>query len=133
MEYQQKLGNRIRKIRELANIKQSYMAEKLSISQQQYSALEKGETKVSTERLEKIAELLNVTPEKISKFDEETLLRGIENNSFHSSTGNIINHINESHNKEIKELYETRISEIHKMYKEQITELHAFYQSQMKK
>lgn len=134
MEYQQKLANRIKKIRELANIKQTYMADKLGISQQQYSALEKGEVKITTEKLQKIATLLNITPEKITEFDEQKLFGNIESSNFHdSSVGNVINHINENHSKEIKEIYENRIIEIHKLYKEQIAELHTLYKEQIEK
>ncbi|TAE75744.1 MAG: XRE family transcriptional regulator [Bacteroidetes bacterium] len=133
MEYQQKLANRIRKIRELANIKQTYMADKLGISQQQYSALEKGDVKITTEKLQKIANLLNVTPEKITEFDEQKLFGNIESSSFYDSSVANINHINENHSREIKEIYENRIIEIHKMYREQITELHTIYKEIIEK
>ena len=75
-----KTGEKIRKIRQLKDFSQSYMAAKLGISQNHYSRLERGETKIAQERLEQIAELLEVDVTDISSFDDY-LARGKSNNS----------------------------------------------------
>ncbi len=116
MEYQLRLANRIRKARELADITQVGMAKELGISQQQYSAIEKGEAKLSRERLEKIAEVLGTTPEKIVEFDEKQFFGNVEGNSFHDNSIGNVNHIHENHSREVKEMYEVRITEIHRNY-----------------
>lgn len=124
MEHQRVLAYKIRKAREIADITQVGMAKALGISQQQYSQLEKGETKVTVERLEKIAEILGTTPEKITEFDEGKFFGNMEGNIFNeSSVTNLgdINHINENHNKDIKEIYEARITSL----ENEITRLHA--------
>jgi len=54
------IGHKIRKIRELRNYKQEYMAEKLGISQVSYSRIESGQTKLDLRRLQNIAKILAV-------------------------------------------------------------------------
>lgn len=67
------LGSKIKKIRELKNYKQEYMAGKLGISQSAYSRYENMETDVSEDMLRQIAEVLAVDPEQIKQFDEKTI------------------------------------------------------------
>jgi transcriptional regulator with XRE-family HTH domain len=50
----------IRKIREYRNYTQEYLAMKLSISQNAYSKIELGYTKITLERLFQIAQILEV-------------------------------------------------------------------------
>ena len=59
------IGNKIKNIRELKNFTQEYMAEKLDISQAAYSKMEKGDTKISPDKLNKIAEILEVNPDDV--------------------------------------------------------------------
>ncbi|RZK41136.1 MAG: XRE family transcriptional regulator [Pedobacter sp.] len=54
-------GN-IRKLREFRDYTQDYLAAKLQISQNAYSKLELGYTKITLERLYIIAEILEVEP-----------------------------------------------------------------------
>lgn len=51
----------IRKIREEKNYTQEYLAAKLKISQNAYSKIELGYTKITLERLFQIAEVLEIT------------------------------------------------------------------------
>ncbi|TAE49422.1 MAG: XRE family transcriptional regulator, partial [Cytophagales bacterium] len=53
------IGKKIKKLRELRNITQEYMAEKLDTSQQNYSRWEKGEIEITVSRLEQIAKILD--------------------------------------------------------------------------
>lgn len=73
------IGNKIKNIRELKNLTQGYMAERLDISQAAYSKLEKGETKVSDEKLSQIAEVLEVKPEDIKAFDSQKYFNSVGN------------------------------------------------------
>ena len=50
---------------------QSEMAYNLSITPQAYSRMERGKTNIGTDRLEKIAESLELTVEDMYKFDEK--------------------------------------------------------------
>lgn len=53
-------GLRIKRLREFRNFTQQYLADKLEISQNAYSKIENGSTKLTIERLEQIARLLDV-------------------------------------------------------------------------
>lgn len=63
-------GYKIRKIRELFDLSQAYMAHELNITQTTYSKIERGEVKLSTERLMKISEILDIKIEQILYFDQ---------------------------------------------------------------
>ena len=52
----------IRKIRESKDFTQDYLAMKLAISQNAYSKIELGYTKITVERLFQIAQILEVDP-----------------------------------------------------------------------
>jgi transcriptional regulator with XRE-family HTH domain len=64
------IGSKIKKIRELKNFSQKYMADKLNITQSSYSNLECGKMKISEERLKDIGLLLEIDPELIKQFNE---------------------------------------------------------------
>jgi transcriptional regulator with XRE-family HTH domain len=64
-----KLGYKIRKIRESKDFTQEYMAQQLNISQNVYSKLERGEVKITTDRLTMISEILQVPEESLLKDD----------------------------------------------------------------
>jgi len=59
------IGHKIKKLRELKNYTQEYMAINLQISQNTYSRIENEKVKVSTERLKEIASLLKVSLENL--------------------------------------------------------------------
>ena|SRR5690606_21596980 len=54
------IGTNIKRYRELRNYTQEYMAKQLNISQNAYSKIEANQTKVDVERLQKLAEILEV-------------------------------------------------------------------------
>ena len=56
------LGYNIRKMRELRGYKQEHMAEGLGIDKSTYGDIESGTSKLTVERLKKIADLLGTTP-----------------------------------------------------------------------
>ena len=75
------LGTRIERIRELKNMRQTELAEKLGISQQAVSKMEKSK-KISPKRLAEVAEILGVTVEGIEYFNEDIAI----NSTLHSKS-----------------------------------------------
>src|SRR5690606_4498531 len=59
IHFMNKIGFNIRKIRESKGFSQDYMASVLNISQASYARLENEDTKVTVDRLYKIAEILD--------------------------------------------------------------------------
>ena len=113
------IGNKIKNIRELKNLTQEYMAERLDISQSAYSKLEKGNIKVSQEKLSQIANILEVKPEDISSFDSQKYFNSF-NNVKGSNNGSIIIGTDEEL---IKGLYEDKISLLEKLLEKTEKEL----------
>ncbi|HTI57588.1 helix-turn-helix transcriptional regulator [Mucilaginibacter sp.] len=66
----------IRKIREHRNYTQEYLAAKLHISQNAYSKIELGYTKITVERLFQISEILETDPVAIIN-DEGEILKAV--------------------------------------------------------
>lgn len=106
------LGLKIKKLRELRNYTQEYVADRIGLDQSAYSRLEKGDTKITFDRLTKIAEVLEVEPEDIDAFDEKQIFNFTNENGHN---GYIINVISENERK----LYEDQISTL----KEEISHL----------
>lgn len=63
----------IRKIREYRNYTQEYLAFKLNISQNAYSKIELGYTKITVDRLFHIADILGTDPIEILKKSPQLL------------------------------------------------------------
>jgi len=61
----------IRKVRESKDYTQDYLAVKLSISQNAYSKIELGYTKITVERLFQIAQILEVNPVDLLTLSED--------------------------------------------------------------
>ncbi len=80
------VGQKIKKLRELRNYTQTYMAIELDITQQGYSKIEK-EGRLSVDQLDKIAAILKVESAYILNFNEEHLLRD-SNHSAANTLGN---------------------------------------------
>jgi len=79
-----KVGNNIKKFRELKNLTQEYMANQLEMSQAGYGKIERGETDISLSKIDAIAKVLEVTIYDILEFNEKMTF-----------FGSIINHQNE--------------------------------------
>jgi len=100
------IGTKIRKIRELKNLKQEHVAEKLGISITAYGKIERDETDISIERLDQIAKVLEIAPQDILAFDERMLFQFLSSASQCGYTYNINNYgITENERK----LYEDKI------------------------
>ena len=65
----------IRKLREYRDYTQDYLAAKLSISQNAYSKIELGYSKITLERLFVISEVLEVKPEELVSMETEELIK----------------------------------------------------------
>jgi transcriptional regulator with XRE-family HTH domain len=75
------IGQKIRKIRELKGFSQDYVASRLDMSQNNYSKIElEHNKKLSAERLDEIAKILEVDPNEILNFDDTFLFKSISHN-----------------------------------------------------
>jgi transcriptional regulator with XRE-family HTH domain len=81
------IGNKVRQIRELKNLTQEYMADKLGMSQRGYSKLERDEVKLDWERITQIAKVFEMEPMDLVSFDDNLIF----NNCTQSGKANIIN------------------------------------------
>lgn len=108
------LGQRIKKLRELKNYSQSFMADQLQINQGSYSKIESGETDIPYSKLEQIAKILGLNPEDIISFNENFIFNLMNNKT---ANGLVIN--NQTSQQIEKTLYEQYIETL----KEEITHL----------
>ncbi len=69
----QKIGDNLRKIREIKGIKQDAVAKQLGITTNGYGKIERGESAINIERLEQIASILGITAMDIMQFDESII------------------------------------------------------------
>jgi len=69
----QKIGDNLRKIREIKGIKQESIAKQLGITTNGYGKIERGETSLNIKRLEEIAEILGVNALDVMQFDENII------------------------------------------------------------
>jgi transcriptional regulator with XRE-family HTH domain len=79
------VADRIKKLRELKNLTQEHMANELGVSQNTYSRLETESTKITIDRLEEIASILEVPVEMLLKSDAP--IYNISNNTNHKYIG----------------------------------------------
>lgn len=68
-----KVGEKIKKLRELKNYTQQHVADELELSLSGYGKIERDETDISISRLEKIAAVLGVDISSILNFDEKNI------------------------------------------------------------
>ena len=73
------IGDKIRKVRELKGYKQEYVAGKLGLSVTAYGNIERNESSLSFERLEEIAEVLEVSVQDILNIPEQFNVQSIVN------------------------------------------------------
>ncbi|KAB1064071.1 helix-turn-helix domain-containing protein [Salibacter halophilus] len=74
-----KVGNKIRKIRELKSLSQEHLADKLDMTVSGYSRIERDEVSVSLDKLSVISETLGVSIEELLSFDEKTVFNNFGN------------------------------------------------------
>lgn len=105
------IGFNIRKIREQKGFSQEYMANVLNISQASYARMENEETKITVERLQKIAEILETSIIDFFNSDKFT----IHNQNYNGTYGNgYVQNLNVENKETTERLiksYEIRIKE----------------------
>ena len=109
------IGQKIKKLRELKNLTQTHVAEKLSVSQSAYSKMELGESEVTFNRLEKISEVLEMKPEEVIAFNESMVFNVMHN----QNGGNVFGDINNTVSDTERQLYQDQIN----LLKEEVTYL----------
>ncbi len=67
-----RIGSKIRKIREIKGLKQEYIAHAIGMSINGYSKMERGETKISIERLDQISKVLEMNLHDVIEFNDKT-------------------------------------------------------------
>jgi len=107
-EYGAGVGHKIRKVRELRNLTQERVAEQLGMTTSGYSRIERGEVRISIERLEQVANVLGVQPLDLTQFDESVFLTNCGTANDHSF--NVVS--DKELIDEIKRVYEARIADL---------------------
>ena len=72
--FMKKLGRNIRIIREIRNLTQESLAQAIGYSQKHISRTERGQIQLNKACIERIAEALDVSPQKLKDFDYKSLL-----------------------------------------------------------
>jgi len=80
-----KINEKIRFMRQLKELSQDEMAEKLGLSLNGYANIERGETDVQISRLEQIASIFGVDLLELLNFGEKTIACLIGNNNYQFS------------------------------------------------
>jgi transcriptional regulator with XRE-family HTH domain len=107
-----KIGEKIKKVRELKNYTQEYMAKRLNITQAGYSKMECGETDITYSKIEEICLVLQISAEDLISFDHQKMFNSV-NNVKGDNNGITIMELP----KEIKKLYEDKIFLLEKLLK----------------
>lgn len=101
------VGHKIRAARIVKSITQEYVAEKLGISQPALSKIESNETKISYEKVEQIAGILEVDVNEMLNFD----MANVFNNCNQSGTFSGVNNSFTFTGEESREVYEKLLEE----------------------
>jgi len=106
---QLRLGNKIRKIREIKGLKQENVADKIGLSLSSYGKIERGEVKLSVERLSTIASAMELPMSAILEFDEGVNINFSSNTFNENSHGGYYQnpHFNHQNVEELKSQIET--------------------------
>jgi transcriptional regulator with XRE-family HTH domain len=112
MESNAKIGANIKKLRELRNLTQEHMADKLDMSQTGYGNIERDVTDISMSRLQQIAKVLEVTVQDLLGFDANKM---IFNQTAHDSPySNVGCQYNQGIADSERKQYEARITDLQK-------------------
>lgn len=79
------IGLSIKKLRELKNYTQAYMASQLNLSVSGYGKIERDETEITINRLKEIARILDVNEQTILGFNENIVFNMSNNNTAHAN------------------------------------------------
>lgn len=98
------VGSNIKKLRELKGLTQENMAEELEMSTNGYGKIERGESEITVNKLEKISEILGMSINDVLSFDERSVF-----NNFGEVKGDLNQIGVNQFPKELKQLYEDKI------------------------
>ena len=101
------IGYKIRKIREEKGFTQSYMSMKLGISNKTYGRIEKGESKLYTDRIKKIAKVLEIDFRELIDFDKKNI--SINNNP--EGSNKLLSILNQKYTEDKNQFYEKLLTE----------------------
>lgn len=79
------LRENIRKIRELRNYTQEYMADQLGLSVSGYGKIERSDSDINLSRITQIAEILNVSRTSLLEFNSNDLLKNLNEENISKS------------------------------------------------
>lgn len=92
MDTQKLLAGKIKLLREIHNYTQEYVANVLDISQNSYSLIESGQTKLTIDRLEKLAHLYKMDLPELIRVNEQNYIHTITHSQGICSEQVVINH-----------------------------------------
>ena len=102
------VGTNIRKVRELKNFTQEYVAKKLGVSRSFYIKVENNETQIKFEQLQALSKVMDVSLNDIINFSDKQIFNTSHHNNNVTNVGNIIN---DHHHEEMKAMYEKLLLE----------------------
>lgn len=91
------ISSNIKKFRELKSLTREHLASELDMSVSGYSKIERGEIDLTVSKLQKIADILDVSVSEILNFDATNIFN-ISNNKEVQNIGNEINNTSNSNN-----------------------------------
>ncbi len=110
------LGNNIKKIRELKNLTQEYVAEQIGVSRRWYMKLENDEESIKDDKLNKICKVLDIDINELKTFDQKKIFNSYFNDNA-TNQGNVFYIENENLKKE-KEHFESQLALYQSLIKE---------------
>lgn len=110
-----KIGDRLKRIREFKGMRQESVAQELGLSTSGYGKIERGESSLSLDRLEKIARALDVSALDILKYDDSIVFNI---NTMNSSAPNGIVH-NYALNEDERNMLVEQIKTLHNLLNSQ--------------
>jgi transcriptional regulator with XRE-family HTH domain len=113
------IEEKIKNIRELKNLTQGYMAEKLGMSQAGYSKIESGATQLSYVKIVEISKILGVETEELLAFDSQKYFNSF-NNIKGSNNGSVTIKMED---KDINSIYEENVNLLRKLLEKTESEL----------
>ena len=116
------IEEKIKSVRELKNLTQEYMAEKLGITQAGYSKIEGGATKISYNKIVDISKILGVQTDELLAFDSQKYFNSF-NNVKGSNNGSVTIQVEDG---DIKTLYEDKIKLLYKLLEKTENELEKY-------
>lgn len=123
------IGNKIKNRREILNFSQEYVAEKLGISQPAYAKIEKGQTKIDIDRLNKISEILSI--DILDLLDSKYVLNTFNNKDSSQAIG-IVENLHQD-NREISNQLINQLKEENSILRSEVDRLLSLIENILKK